>query len=83
MGLGSEILTEMLIEEAIQEGKNKRLAARGIWRTKTGEELEIGSMTTSYIINCIAMIQRIDKTDFLLPHLLAFQKELAKRGVEV
>lgn len=57
-------------------------ANRGIWPTSHGE-VEISSMETSYIYNCLGLMCRKNKKAMLAIFEPVFEKELAKRTAQM
>jgi len=58
MSMGEEIGMEMLIEQEVED-----LMARGYtkWKTLDGRILDIKSMDTEHIKNCVAILERNHK----------------------
>lgn len=57
-----------------------RQAAAGIWHTKSGQHLDIKTMSDTHIQNCINMLKSNDKTDTYIAWIDAFEKELERRA---
>jgi|LGVE01.1.fsa_nt_gb hypothetical protein len=78
MGLGSEILSEMMVNEAVEEHFIAMLLKEKKWEIRNGQVIKIANMETSHIKNCINLIIKSDyrwRTEFLL----LLKEELVKR----
>ncbi len=85
MSLGSDYMADYEYEkdQAIYkleylEIKAMKDASRGIWYDKEGKMHNVNEMETSYIENCIRMLER-NKSPFLKYYGPMFEKELDKR----
>lgn len=55
-------------------------AKNGCWTRKDGSKIRVSEMSTDYIKNCIAYINRTDTYDVMLSLLVMLTEELERRN---
>ena len=79
MGMGQEMMDELMIQDALLEQRMSELVSSKCWETADKRTLKICDMGNEYLVNTIKWLERNDNYYFSDSFISIMKQELASR----
>lgn len=81
MGIGQEIMDELIIQDALLEERLRELVNNKCWETADNHVLKISDMKDDHLINSIRWLERNPRYYFSDSFITLMKQELERRDI--